>query len=80
MKKRDSASSSDTPAQLGCEYVYGHCPLLEGVRIALEMTPAQIKGAAAYAGRARQAWLAGRRYALLDLLHFINDLRSRAGQ
>jgi hypothetical protein len=80
MKKRDSAPSPAAPAQLGCEYVYGHCPLLEGVRIALEMTPSQIKGAAAYSGRARQAWLAGRRYALLDLLHFINDLRARAGQ
>jgi hypothetical protein len=44
------------------------------------MTPSQINGAAAYSGRARQAWLAGRRYALLDLLHFINDLRARAGQ
>ena len=80
MQKRDSASSPDAPAQLGCEYVYGHCPLLEGVRIALGMTPSQIKGAAAYSGRARQAWLAGRRYARLDLLHFINNLRSRAGQ
>jgi hypothetical protein len=80
MKKRDAASSSPAPALLGCEYVYGHCPLLEGVRIALEMTPSQIKGAAAYSGRAREAWLAGRRYALQDLLHFINDLRARAGQ
>jgi len=44
------------------------------------MTPSQIKGATAYSGRARQAWLAGRRYALLDLIHFINDLRVRAGQ
>jgi len=35
---------------------------------------------AAYSGRARQAWLASRRYALLDFLHFINDLRARAGQ
>ncbi len=80
MKRRNSSSPSGAPAQLGCEYVFGHCPLLEGVRIALEMTPAQIKGAAAYSGRARQAWLDGRRYALLDLLHSINDLRARAGQ
>ena len=80
MKKRNSGSPSAAPAQLGCEYVFGHCPLLEGVRIALEMTPSQIKGAAAYSGRARQAWLDGRRYALLDLLEFINDLRARAGQ
>jgi hypothetical protein len=80
MKKRDSASSSPAPAQLGCEYIYGHCPLLEGVRIALEIPPSKIKGAATYSGRARQAWLAGRRYALLDVLHFINDLRARAGQ
>ena len=80
MKKRDSGQASAASAQLGCEYVYGHCPLLEGVRIALEMTPSQIKGAAAYRGCAHQAWLDGRRYALLDLLHFINDLRARAGQ
>ena len=80
MKKHDPEQAPAAPAQLGCEYVYGHCPLLEGVRIALEMTPSQIKGAAAYRGRARQAWLDGRRYALLDLLHFINDLRSMAGQ
>ena len=80
MKKRDSGSPPAAPAQLGGEYVFGHCPLLEGVRIALEMTPSQIKGNAAYSGRARQAWLDGRRYALLDLLHFINDLRAMAGQ
>jgi len=54
--------------------------LLEGVRIALELPPAKIKGAAAYSGRARQAFLEGRRYALLDVLHFINDLRAMAGQ
>ena len=80
MKKRTSASPAPAPAQLGCEYVYGHCPLLEGVRIALELPPSKIKGAAAYSGHARQAWLDGRRYALLDLLHFINDLRGAAGQ
>jgi hypothetical protein len=82
MKKRKSASPSPAPApaQLGCEYVYGHCPLLEGVLIALEMTPSQIKGAAAYSGGARKAWPEGRRYALLDLLHFIDDLRAMAGQ
>jgi len=80
MKKRAAASSSPAPAMLGCEYVYGHCPLLEGVLIALEIPPSKIKGAAAYSGPARRAWLAGRRYALLDLLHFINDLRARAGQ
>jgi hypothetical protein len=80
MKKRGSASSPGAPAQLGCEYVYGHCPLLEGVRIAIEIPSSKIKGAAAYSRRARQAWLAGRRYALLDVLRFINDLRARAGQ
>ncbi len=80
MKKRDPSPSGPAPAQLGCEYVYGHCPLLEGVRIALEMTPSQIKGAAPYSGKDREMWLAGRQYALQDLLHFINDLRTRAGQ
>ena len=44
------------------------------------MTPSQIKGAAAYSGPAREAWLAVRRYALEALLHFINDLRARAAQ
>ena len=32
------------------------------------MTPAQIKGAAACSGPAREVWLAGRRYALEDIL------------
>ena len=80
MKKRCSASPSPAPGQLGCEYVYGHCPLFEGLRIALELPSSKIKAAAAYSGRARQAWLAGRRHGLMDVLHFINDLRARAGQ
>ena len=45
--------SGECPVWLG--YVYGHCPLLEGVRIALEMTPSQIKGAARFNDIQRQA-------------------------